>query len=106
MDMKRYLGHMVTEIRKPLEALKLTVIFSIQFLALLFLRVVLWMIFFLLPIGLLLLLAFHTVTHQVKRMIPNHLDSSNLQEARPLQGKSASVNPLNLKAMNDDLRFW
>ncbi len=104
--MKRYLDFAMNEIRKPIEALKTTLVVTIEFLALLFLRLVLWFFFFLLPVALLFSLAFHMVTHQVKRLVPNNAASSNPPEVSPLQGRSVSHNPLNLQAINEDVRFW
>ena len=89
------------KIKKPIEALKLTVIFTLQFLALLCLRLVLWIVFFLLPLGLLLSVAFHVVTHQAKKLAPEGIASSS-----PYQDRGASHNPLTLKTLSEDIRFW
>ena len=69
--MKQYWELLKDETRKPIEALKITLIYVIQFLALLFLRLVLWVLFFLLPVIVLFSFAFHLMTHQAKRLLPN-----------------------------------
>jgi hypothetical protein len=104
--MKQYWEFLKEEIRKPIEALKITLIYLVQFLALLFLRLVLWCLFFLLPVILLFSFAFHMMTNQAKRLLPSNAVSSNLPVIGQLQNNSVSRNLLSLKTVNEDARFW
>ena len=104
--MKPYLQMLLDETRRPLEVLKLTLVFSFRFFALLFLSLVLWLVFFLLPVIVLLSLTFHTMTNEAKRLLTNKATSSNLPAVSPLQDRGISHNSLNLQTINEDVRFW
>lgn len=104
--MKQYWELLKEEIRKPIEALKITLIYLAQFLAILFLRLVLWFLFFLLPVIILFSLVFHMMTNQAKKLIPNNPASSSFPALSQLQSRGASGNSFNLQTINQDARFW
>ena len=104
--MKPYRDLLIDEIRKPIEAFKITLIFLIQFLALLFLRLVLWLAFFLLPIVFLFLTLFHLATNQAKKELDNRNTplSPSVSVVNPLKNIRSQV--LSFQSIDEDVRFW
>ena len=104
--MKRYWDLLIDEIRKPIEALKITLIFLIQFLALLCLRLVLWLAFFLLPMIFLFLALFHLATNQAKKGLDHGYVIRNpaVGAVNPLENIRSKV--FSLQSIDEDLQFW
>ena len=100
--MKPCWDFLTSEIRGPVRALKTTLIFLIQFTALLFLRLVLWLTLFFLPMIILLLTAFHLTAHQVrKEYTPSNPRLSNVNPLDTLRSKV-----LSLESVKGDVAFW
>jgi len=100
MDIKKFLKE---EISNPLQALKFTALFSLKFIALWFLRLILWIFFFFLPVILFLMFGAHYTTEIMRKKD---------QEIVQVQQKHGSVtsqaeSPFwSLKSLSYDLRYW
>lgn len=92
-DMKKLLKE---EMKKPFLALKFLAIFSLKMLALWFLRMVLWVFFFCLPVVMFLFSSFHAATENLRE---------KTEEIRPAGSKS-QAKPINLRTLQYDLRYW
>ena len=105
--MKQHWDFLVSEIKKPLYALRVSLTFAVQFLALLFLRLVLWIVFFLFPIALSLMLAFHAATNQAKKeLATSYVSPSSVSPLSVTPVKSIRSTVLGLQSLNEDITFW
>lgn len=97
---------LLAEIRRPMVAFGNMARWIVKEVALYALRLILWILFFVLPSFFFTFLGFHWVTNKVREEIAKATSPPGLVSQAPFQSETPLADLSALRTLSRDLKFW